>query len=43
MLADDDEVLHLSINVEMCSIFTSRFGSSIGGQFHDAQCSEDPF
>jgi hypothetical protein len=32
------EELHLSVTVEMCSISTSRFGSSVGCEFRDAQC-----
>jgi hypothetical protein len=34
VFTDDVEALYL----EMCSIFASRFGSSIGGRFRDAQC-----
>jgi hypothetical protein len=38
------EELHLSVTVEMCSISTSRFGSSVGCEFRDAQCEylDDP-
>jgi hypothetical protein len=42
VFAGDVEELHLSITVETCSISASRFGSSVGGEFRDAQCCGRP-
>jgi hypothetical protein len=42
MFVGDVEDFYLSVTVEMCSIFASRFGSSVGGQFRDVQYHERP-
>jgi hypothetical protein len=34
----DVQELQISVTVEMCSISASRFGSFVGGEFHDARC-----